>query len=109
MAANYTHDVYRHISAATLTVNSTSATSTGSVASQTRFVRLVPVLASSALPSDGVYYAISDSGATAVTSLTGTFLPAAWVELVKITPGQRVQALAGSLTVVSLNITQETD
>ena len=109
MTANYSHDVYRHISASNLTVNSTSATSTSSVSSQTRFVQLLPVLASSAQPSGGVWYTISEVGATAVDSTTGTFLAAGWPEVVKITPGQMVQALASNATVTNLSITQETD
>ena len=109
MTANYVHDVYRHISATNLTVNSTSATSTSSVSSQTRFVRLVPVLATSTQPAGGVFYAISEVGATAIDSTTGTFLPAGVTEVVKITPGQMVQALASNLTVTNLSITQETD
>src|SRR5262245_34910100 len=109
MAVN--HDVYRHIAggAQNLSVNSTAATSTSSVSAQTRYVRLLPILATSTQPSGGVYYAISEVGATAVNSTTGTYLPANAEHYVKITPGQMVQALASDLTVTNLNVTQETD
>src|SRR5262245_11785610 len=111
MAANYVHDVYRHIpgGAQNLTVNSTAAVSTSSVASQTRFVRIMPMLATSTQPPGGIFYAISEVGATAITSATGTYCPALFEHIVKCNPGQMVQALADGLTVTNVSITQETD
>ncbi len=93
MAVGVFHDLFRHLSAQNLTTTTTGATSTSSVAAQTRFVRLCPVLVSSVPPAGGVYYGISEPGATAIDSTTGTFLPAG----------------CSNATVLTLNVTQETD
>ncbi len=77
---------------------------TNAFGTQTYYVRLVA--------NSACHYKIGDGGQTAAT--TDPFLPANWVEIVKVTPGQRmaavkaatnglVTATAGTLSVTELS------
>lgn len=78
---------------------------TNAFGSQTYYVRLVSNSAS--------HYKIGDGAQTAAT--TDPFLPANWIEVVKVTPGQRISAIkaatnglvtatAGTLSVTELTL-----
>ena len=81
------NDVLRIITSRALAVNSAggAVTSTTSVSNQTRVVEL----AFPATPNSGagMRFAISDMGADSITSTTGAFLPANWVEYIKVGAG----------------------
>jgi hypothetical protein len=56
----------------------------------------------------GCRYTVVDPGVT-VSSTAGPFLPANIIEVVKVTPGQRVSAISNDAGTFSLSITELTD
>jgi hypothetical protein len=56
----------------------------------------------------GCRYTVVDPGVT-VSSTAGPLLPANFIEVVKVTPGQRVSAISNDAGTFSLAITELTD
>ena len=58
----------------------------------------------------GVRVAVVDPGGspTAVSSTSGTFLPANWLQNFKVTPGQKLSAISNDAGTPSLSITELT-
>src|SRR5258707_14175951 len=90
----------------TIAYTGTSAAATNAFSSETYQVRLCSTSA--------CVYKIGDGAQTAVDDNTGAFLPANWVEIVTVTPGQKIAAIqkatnglvtgtAGTLWVVELS------
>jgi hypothetical protein len=73
---------------------------------QTKRVRLS--FPGSTSSTGGCRYTVVDPGVT-VSSTAGPFLPANWVEVVKVTPGQRVSAISNDAGTFALSITELTD
>lgn len=98
------HDAYRVLSSQNVAYNAAGGGSTQSAAfgSQTFFIRLSAVGLIDGSNS-GCRYAI---GSAPVATATSTLLSLNWVDLIKISPGQRVAVLGASASVGSLNITE---
>ena len=56
----------------------------------------------------GIRLKVITTGDTACTSTTDTFLPANWVQLYKVTPGQRVSLISNDAGVPPVSITEIT-
>jgi hypothetical protein len=100
-------DVWRLSAAQALAVASAGGAATSSVAfgAQTYAIRVsYPGSVSS---TGGCRIAIVGPDDAAVTSTTGTLLPAA--EVLRVTPGQRVSAISNDAGTFSLSITELTD
>ena len=99
----YSHDIWRMLSSRNLAYNSTggAAASTTSVGSQTYAVQLsYPGSTSS---TGGLHVLIGDAP---VADSTSPFLPANWVQVWKITPGQKISAISNDAGTGTLNITE---
>jgi hypothetical protein len=57
----------------------------------------------------GCRFAIVDPQTPAISSTTAALLPANFIEVVKVTPGQRVSAISKDAGAFSLSITELTD
>lgn len=102
-------DIFRIIASRALAVNSAggAVTSTTSLSAQTYAVDLV--FPGIVVSTTGCRFAISTIGEAAVSSTQGSFLPANWVQRLKCSPGQIVQAISNdgsaipSLTIIELS------
>ena len=56
----------------------------------------------------GMRIAVIDVGAAVVSSTTGTFLPANWIQNFKVSPGQRVSVISNDAGTPSLSTTELT-
>jgi hypothetical protein len=102
------HDVYRLGTAQSLSVNSVAGAviSSSAFGAFTRQIQLC--FPGSTSSTGGCRIAIVDSGIT-VSSTSGTFLPANWVQPYTVTPGQRVSAISNDAGTLTLSITELTD
>jgi hypothetical protein len=84
------HDYYRLGAAQALAVASAGGATNSSTVfgSMTRAIRLVWNGATGS--TSGIRYAIVDSQTPAISSTTAALLPANFIEVVKVSPGQRV-------------------
>jgi hypothetical protein len=99
------HDAYKYITSQNVAVATSGGASAQSTAfgAQTLWVRLA---FSSSTTGSGVRY---NFGASPTATSTSTLLPANWVEVVKVNPGQKLAALSNDASSQSLNITELTD
>jgi hypothetical protein len=104
------HDYYRLATAqAALAVASAGGAPNSSSAfgTMTRAVRLVWNGATGS--TSGIRYAIVDPQTAAISSTTAALLPANYIEVVRVSPGQRVSAISNDAGTPSLNIIELTD
>ena|SRR6478609_3920211 len=100
----FLHDAFKGIKSYQLSTGSAAATSTATAfGAQTQFCRLVVVDAVGS--NTGVWYS---TDTTTVTSATGTYLSGGWVEIIKVSPSQKVTAVGNAAT-NQLNITELSD
>src|SRR5262245_13894180 len=98
------HDLFRPFKAYQLAVGSSAVASAAtSFDPQTRVVRLVAV--DGVASNRGIFFSLTDS---AVTSLTGTYLPGGWVQLLEVSPSEKIFAV-GSAATTTLSITEMTN
>ena len=97
------HDVYRIAASRTLayTASNGTAASTTSMGATTYFVQLSA--AGSASSTGGVRIVIGDAP---VADSTGTLLPANWIQVYKISPGQKISAIGNDAGSGTLNISE---
>jgi hypothetical protein len=97
------HDVYRILGASKLSYAASNGTaaSTSSVGSMTQFVQLSA--AGSASSTGGVRFVIGDAP---VADSNGTLLPSSWIQVYKISPGQKISAISNDAGTGSLNVTE---
>ena len=95
------HDAYRLMNSQSVAVGSSAAASSAPVGAQTRFVRVVTDSGS----TSPIWYHTEN---TAVSSVNGALLVPAWIEVVKINPGERVYARTNSVSAI-LYLTELTD
>jgi hypothetical protein len=112
------HDYYRlgtHSSNGSLLAQSlTVALAAGAVTSGVafgNFTRAIRLCWNGATGStSGIRYGITDHASTpAISSTTGTLLPANWVEIIRVSPGQKVSAISNDAGTPALNIIELTD
>lgn len=99
----YNHDIWRIVTSRNLAYNSSAgaAASTTSVAAQTYAVQLsYPGSTSS---TGGLHVLIGDAP---VADSTSPFLPANWVQVYQISPGQKISAISNDAGAGTLNITE---
>ena len=103
--ANY-HDAYRQGASQNLAYNGSAGASAASAAfgAQTYWIRVCTVGVVAAGTVTGVRVVVGDGTPTATA--TSTLLPMNWVEIIQVTPGQKIAALADGTTAGSLNITE---
>lgn len=102
-------DVFRHIASREMVVQSTggASESTTSLSAQTYFVRLCATAAvSSVAGTAGVRYVVGDAVAGLAATGSSALLPVNWVEIVKVTPGQKVAALSNNGNAATLSIVE---
>jgi hypothetical protein len=98
------HDAYRIITSQNLSYAASGGASAASTAfgSQTYYIRV-----SAAGPADstnsGVRYAV---GSAPVASATSELLPLGWVEVLKVTPGQKIAAISNAANTGTLSIAE---
>ena len=102
------NDQYRLATAQALAVASVGGAVTSSAAfgSQTKRIRVC--FPGSTSSTGGCRYTVVDPGVT-VSSTAGPLLPANFIEVVKVTPGQRVSAISNDAGTFSLSITELSD
>jgi hypothetical protein len=102
------HDYYRLGAAQALAVASAGGAASSSTVfgTMTRAIRLVW---NGATSTSGIRYAIVDPQTPAISWTTAALLPANWIEVVKVTPGQRVSAISNDAGTPSINIIELTD
>ncbi len=102
--ANY-HDAYRQGASQNLAYNAAAGASAASAAfgSETYWIRVCTVGVVGAA-NDGVRIVVGDGTPTA--SATSTLLPLNWVEIIAVTPGQKIAALSNNTTAGSLSVTE---
>jgi hypothetical protein len=103
------NDQYRLATAQALAVASAAGAVASSAAfgNQTKRIRLC--YPGSTSSTGGCRFAIVDPQTPAISSTTATLLPANFIEVVKVTPGQRVSAISNDAGTFSLSITELTD
>lgn len=101
------HDAYRAIASQNVAYAAAGGASAQSTAfsSQTRWIRITSVGVVSAT-IDGVRYLV-DTNPTAVA--TSPLLPVNWVEVIRVTPGQKIAVLGNNTGTGSVNITELSD
>ena len=104
---NY-HDAYRQGASANLAYNANNGVSAPSAAfgAQTYWIRVCAVATYPAVTGDGVRIVVGDG--TPAAGATSTLLPLNWVEVIAVTPGQRIAAISNNATTGSLSITELT-
>ncbi len=100
------HDAHRQGANNNVTFNASNGASVSSSAfgSQTRYIRICLQGAVSA--TSGVRYAI-DKSPTA--SSTSALLPVNWVEVVRVSPGEKIAVLSNDTTTGTLSVVELTD
>lgn len=103
--ANY-HDAYRQGASANLPYAAAGGASAPSAAfgAQTYWIRVCAVANYPAVTGDGVRIVVGDGTPTA--GAASTLLPLDWVEVIAVTPGQRIAAISNNATTGSLSITE---
>jgi hypothetical protein len=101
------HDAYREGTKTNVAFNGSAGASVQSSAfgSQTYFIRVCAVGITGAT-NDGVRIAVGDNPTATSTS---ALLPLGWFEYVKVTPGQKVAALANNTASGTLSVTELTE
>jgi hypothetical protein len=101
------HDAYRPLASQNVAYAAAGGASAQSTAfaSQTRYIRVCAVGVVSGT-IDGVRIAI-DSNPTAVA--TSYLLPVNWVEIIKVSPGQKIAVLGNNTGTGSVSVTELTD
>jgi hypothetical protein len=102
------NDQYRLGTAQALAVASAGGTATSSSVFGTQTKRIRVCFPRLDFIDWRLRYTVVDPGVT-VSSTAGPLLPANWVEVVKVTPGQRVSAISNDAGTFSLSITELTD
>src|SRR5262245_1101552 len=96
------HDLFRPFRASALTVGSTSTVSTAPFDGQTRAVRLS--LAAAVASNTGIWFRVDTD---TVSSSNASYLPGGWSQEIKVSPGERANAI-GSAAAAVLNVTELT-
>jgi hypothetical protein len=102
------NDQYRLGTTQALAVASAGGAASSSTVFGTQTKRIRVCFPGSTSSTGGCRYTVVDPGVT-VSSTAGPLLPANWVEVVKVTPGQRVSAISNDAGTFSLSITELTD
>jgi hypothetical protein len=102
------NDQWRLGTSQALAVASVGGAVTSSAAFGTQTKRIRVCFPGSTSSTGGCRYTVVDPGVT-VSSTAGPFLPANIIEVVKVTPGQRVSAISNDAGTFSLSITELTD
>ena len=99
------HDAYRQGASQNIAYAAAGGASTASTAfgAQTYWIRVCAVgVVSGTL--DGVRVAVGDGTPTA--SATSTLLPLNWVEIINVTPGQKIAVLGNNTLTGTINVTE---
>jgi hypothetical protein len=101
-------NVWRLSTAQALAVASVGGAAASSSAFGTQTYAIQVAYPGSTSSTGGCRYTVVDPGVT-VSSTAGPLLPANFIEVVKVTPGQRVSAISNDAGTFSLSITELTD
>ncbi len=104
------HDAYAVVGSTTqqLSVSSATGTSTTAFGTQTRAVRIVVL--GTATSTAGVYTRFYNLGQLSqADSTVDVVTPLNWVDMFKVTPGQRASFIAGEAASYRVHLTEVTD
>ncbi len=90
------------------TVQNFTLTATSQLSSPfgTQTYRVLVTHSSTGVNMGGTYLLFGDSTGIAASSSNGTYLPAPWVEVFDVTPGQRLALIEGSTSHGVLSVTE---
>lgn len=112
MGAKFPPELFRLLSSVNVGVSTAGGAqaSTTAFSTQTYAIQLIATnLNSTAGSTGGVRIAVTDSTTGAVTSNTDALIPPNFPIVLKVTPGQRIAAIASDGGVYNLNVVQLTN